>query len=152
MWWQSPQNLQRKVAIHSSAMVLGRKSGPATFEQAPRDFSKKQKRRHKKLGHRKSLFIDHARTKRRDRYMDEQYNEGKINDMVTDMTKNIRGVVKDLMLPEGQSTLLGDASEESERDYLLRLSNSIEPDNILKLLREESQFTIETMESGPSPK
>ena len=84
--------------------------------------------------------MNHSRNKRRDRFMNEKYDENKIQEMLSDMKENIGGVVKDLMLPEGQSMLLGSVSEESEREQLLRLSASVDPDAIVSLLKEEVKF------------
>jgi pentatricopeptide repeat protein len=129
---------------------MGRKSGASTFDAAPRDFSQKQKRRRKKMGARKSLYVDHAKTKHSDKYMMKKYDEDKIEEMMTEMRGNLEGVVKDLMLPESKSALLGGNTEESEREHLMQLSASVDPDHILTLLREETQFVL-LPESSSSP-
>ena len=59
--------------FHSSAnLSMGRKTGSSAFEIGPRDFSKKQKRRHTKEMTRKDESVDQKNTKQEKAFLDKQ--------------------------------------------------------------------------------
>ena len=140
---------------HSSAnLYMGRKTGSTAFDIGPRDFSKKQKRRHTKEMTRKDESVDLKNTKQEKAFLDKQMSSDDIMQFIEDTKKQLGPIVKDLMLPDSKSILFGDsdASEDLADRAMLRGDNGKEllkemekcdPDLILRQLRSAADAQLE---------
>ena len=122
--------------VSCNSWTIRRKSGESSFNVGPRDFSKKQKRRRKKLGVRRSLVQNHAKVKRTEKFLSRKYDKDKLDEMIAEMRGNLEDVVKDLSLPESKSLLLA-SDDNGEPTSILQFADAVDPDKVLDVLRKE---------------
>ena len=120
--------LKRSFHATAKALLAGRRSGAAAFEQGPRELSKKQKKRRATRLVEKSERIDQKKAKVKSRHLSSQLDSMDINEMVGETAAKLGDTLKELMLPDG-------APSQEEGQQLLLLQPKKEFENPMGLLK-----------------
>ena len=127
--------------FHGSNPTFGRRSGSSALDSKPRDFSKKQKKRHANLNRMREVKIDQRKEAIKKKHAGKSLDMDKMKEMVAKLTEEIRDPVRELMHPN--AFLSSFDSKQQSPDISLPPINPIHIFNQLRAFRDNQLFLSE---------